>query len=180
MSWKKFLDVNRILAFTALFISILTFIIFVRQTNIMDQQSHLSVLPYLILEYNTSKPDTLITIDLVNQGVGPAIISRRAFQYKGKAYEMEFRDFLIENIPEMRDIRILSSATLEYGYAVPAGGKRELLAVGGDSTSYYKFQEIRGGLISGKEFNYDLRYESIYGDTWSLKLGSAKPIPVDN
>ena len=180
MSWKNSFDVNRILAITALFISILTFVIFVRQTNIMDQQSHLSVLPYLILEYNTSEPDSLITINLVNQGVGPAIISRRVFEHKGKVYEMEFSDFLMEQIPEMREIRIVSSSTLENGYAIPAGGKREILAVGGNSESFYKFQEVMAGLIGGQDFNYDLRYESIYGDTWSLQKGSTKPIEVED
>ena len=179
MAWKNSFDVNRILAFTALFISILTFIIFVRQTNIMDQQSHLSVLPYLILEYNTSEPDTLITVNLVNQGVGPAIISKRAFYYKEKTYEIEFRDFLEEQIPEMKNIRIISSATLENGFAIPAGGKREIIAVGGDSLSFYRFQELMVNLIGSEDFNYDLRYESIYGDTWSLQKGSVKPIVVE-
>ena len=146
----------------------------------MDQQSHLSVLPYLILEYNTSEPDTLITINLVNQGVGPAIIARRAFEYKGEAYELEFSEFLVNHIPEMKNIRIVSSSTLEEGYAIPAGGKREIIAVGGDSISYHRFREVMANLLGGSDFNYDLRYESIYGDTWALQRGTAKPIAIDD
>ena len=179
MGWKNFFDVNRLLAFTALFISMLTFIIFVRQTNIMDQQSRLSVLPYLILEYNTNEPDSLVSIHLVNHGVGPAIISKRAFEYNSKTHEMDFRDFLTDQLPEMKDVRIISSATLESGFAIPAGGAREIISVGGETYSYNKFREIMAELVAREDFNYDIRFQSIYGDTWLLKKGSTKPVSIE-
>ena len=183
MSWlKRFfksLDVNRLMALTALFVSVLTLIIFVRQTNIMDEQSRHSIMPYVLIEYDTNEPDTLITIRLVNHGVGPAIISRRAFYYQGETYDQEFRDFLSDQIPEMDGIRILSSSTFTTGTAIPAGGSRLIIAVGGDMDSYLAFRSLMDGLLSGSDFNYDLRYESVYGDTWMLHGGSQKPVKLE-
>ena len=179
MNWRKILNINSLMAITALFVSVLTLVIFIRQTDIMEQQSRNSVMPYLILEWNSVEPDTLISIHIENHGVGPAIITKRAFHYKGNTYEMDFRDFLTQNIPEMKEVRIVSSASLENGFSIPAGGKREIITVGGDFKSYELFNEIMIHLIEGGHFNYDIRYESIYGETWMIQAGQHKPIPLE-
>ncbi len=176
----KKLDVNRLMALTALFVSVLTLVIFVRQTNIMDEQSRHSIMPYVLIEYDTNEPDTLITIRLVNHGVGPAIISKRAFFYKGNTYDQEFRDFLTEQIPEMDSIRIISSSTLMSGTAIPAGGSRLIIAVGGDVYSYQAFRTIMDNLLENSDFNYDMRYQSVYGDTWMIHGGTAIPVKIED
>ncbi len=167
---------NTLLALTALFVSIVTLVIFIRQTNIMDEQSRRSVMPYLIIEWNSSEADTLISIRLENHGIGPAIISRRTFFYQGETHDMEFNEFLLEYIPEMKDVRIISSSSVEPGFSIPAGDHREIITVGGNIESYQKFQKIMAHLTEGSDFNYDIRYESIYEDAWLLQGGRLKPI----
>ena len=178
MGLRKIWNMNTLLAITALFVSVMTLIIFIRQTNIMDQQSRHSVMPYLILEWNSNEADTLITIQIENHGVGPAVISKRTFYYQGETHDMEFRDFLSESIPEMEDVRVLSSASLEPGFSIAAGEHREIITVGGDLKSYRTFSEIMENLTENSDFNYDIRYESIYEDSWLLQGGRLKPIPL--
>ncbi|MBT8268432.1 MAG: hypothetical protein KJN59_04340, partial [Bacteroidia bacterium] len=63
MAGKKFLSTDKIVALTAMFIGVLTLIIFIRQTNIMDTQGRLSVMPYLLLETSNNGENRTFSID---------------------------------------------------------------------------------------------------------------------
>ena len=54
-----------------------------------------------------------------------------------------------------------------------------IIVVGGDMKSYLAFRSVMDGLLGGSDFNYDLRYESVYGDTWMLQGGTATPVKLE-
>ncbi len=174
MARKKFWSTDKIVAMTAIFISTLTLIIFIRQTNIIDTQSHLSVMPYLLLETSNNSENKTFSIDFVNHGVGPAIVESRKIYYRGKTYDMEFQDFLLDQFTEMDSIHIMNYTIVEPGFALVSGGTRNILRVGGDDYSYLTFLDIIQEL-NENDFEYELIYKSIYDDKWVIKASSNEP-----
>ncbi|NNK70638.1 MAG: hypothetical protein HKO96_09180 [Flavobacteriaceae bacterium] len=174
MAGKKFLSTDKIVALTAMFIGVLTLIIFIRQTNIMDTQGRLSVMPYLLLETSNNGENRTFSIDFVNHGVGPAIVVSRKIYYQGKTYDMEFHDFLKSQIKEMDSIHIMNHTTVQPGFALISGGSRNILRAGGDNYSYFAFLKVMQELDKN-DFEYELIYNSIYDDKWVVKASTNEP-----
>lgn len=178
MAKKKFWTVEKIVAFSAMFISVLTLYIFIRQTNLIETQNHLSTMPYLLFDVSKNGEKNLFSIDLVNYGVGPTIIENKRIFYKGESYEMGIVEFLQKNILGMeRDsINVISSSTIRSGIAIPANGRRNIVTIGGDEKSYQGFLKIFQE-IQSEEFNYQIEYKSIYDDHW--RIASKNNIPEE-
>lgn len=161
-----------------MFISLLTLFIFIKQTNIIERQSRLSALPYLMVETSNNSEDNTFEIEIVNHGVGPAIIEKRVIIYQGKEYNMEFQDFLRQYIPEMDSVNITSSSTVQIGLSIPAGRSREILKVGGGQKSYTTFLKIMQELQEENSvFDYEIQYRSIYEERW--EIGSRSDVPIE-
>ena len=73
----KFWTSDKIVSFVAIIVSVFSLFIFVKQTNIIEEQNHLSVMPYLMLETANNGQDATFSIHIMNYGVGPAIIKKR-------------------------------------------------------------------------------------------------------
>lgn len=104
----KKIKTDRILGISAMIISLLTLVIFIYQTNIMREQSKLSVKPRLDFTTNYSHKDSLVIIKEVieNKGLGPAIIDSIYFEFKGEAFAVDIESFLEKKLPKL----------LEFGY----------------------------------------------------------------
>ena len=178
MAKRKFWSTDKIVAMTAMFISIMTLIIFIRQTNIMDTQSHLSVMPYLLLDRSNNGKNKTVSVDFVNHGVGPAIVESRKIYYKGKTYDMEFHDFLKAEFKEMDSVHIMNYTTIQPGFALISGGRRNILKVGGDDRGYQTFLRVLEELYAN-DFEYELIYKSIYEDRWVVKASTNEPESLD-
>lgn len=178
MAKKKFWTSDKIVGFSAMFISLLTLFIFIRQTNIIEKQSHLSVLPYLMMETSNNSELGRFSIDIENYGVGPAFIERRVILYKNELYEMELVDFLKQNIPEMDSVVTINYSSLQRGLAISAGNKRNILTVGGGAKSYTTFLKIMDEILKDG-FNYRIEYKSIYEDRWSISGDTDVPTPIE-
>ncbi len=178
MAKKKFWTTDKIVGFTALFISILTLYIFIRQTNIIETQSHLSVMPYLLLEITENNHGNTFELDLENYGVGPAIIENASIHYNDSTYKSQFQEFLRAHVQGMDSVQILNHSTLEEGRAIPAGGSINLITVGGSEQSYTTFLQIMQELKQKKNgFDFDIQYKSIYEDQWQITLNSQSSSP---
>jgi len=171
---KKFWTSDKLVALSALCISLLTLVIFIRQTNIMEKQSHLSAMPYLMIEGSDQGLDKMYILDLVNHGVGPAIIVDRKITYKGKEYDLEFDEFLREHVEGMDSVKIISNSTVHRGLALPAGSSRTVIKVGGGAKSYNNFMKVLEKL-STPEFDYKISYKSIYNDHWYIDARDTEP-----
>jgi hypothetical protein len=172
---KKFWTSDKIVSVVALAISLFTLYIFVRQTNIIEEQSRRSVMPYLMLESANNSEDQTFSISIVNYGVGPAIVESRQINYKNKVYDMEFFEFLREQIPEMEGVNFINTTTLQVGVAIPASSERNVIVVGGDTTSFRKFVRIIQNLTE-ENFYYEIKYKSIYDERW--KISSKEQVPI--
>ncbi|MEM7187778.1 MAG: hypothetical protein AAF466_14095, partial [Bacteroidota bacterium] len=175
---RKFWTADKIVGLSAMFISLMTLVIFIRQTNIIEEQSHLSVLPYLMMETSNDSELGRFKIDIENQGVGPAIIESRVILYKNELFDMEFADFLKQNIPAMDSVETINVSTLQQGLAISAGAKRNVLTVGGSRESYLQFLQIMQQLDE-EGFDYRIQYRSIYNDSWTISSDTDVPTPVD-
>ena len=181
MKWKRprlnsrFWNSDKLFGLTAMIISLVTLIIFVKQTNIMDNQTRLSVLPYLMIEQSTNSEAHRIQLSLVNHGVGPAIIESRKIRYKGKEYDQDFYTFLTESVPELDSIEPFNWSNVYKGLAIPANGRITMVAVGNDPQEFQQFMQIIGKLQSDSSFYFEVVYKSIYGDKWKLSSDSEVP-----
>lgn len=164
---KRFWTSDKIVSLVALGISLLTLYIFVRQTNIIEEQSKRSVMPYLMLDSSNNGEKGTYSIDVVNYGVGPAIVESRVIYYQGKSYDMELHDFLHQQIPEMDSVHLVNFTTFQVGVAVPANSSRNMLIAGGDEVSYHTFLKILQKLTDN-DFNYEIKYKSIYDEHWMI------------
>lgn len=174
---KKFWTSDKMVSLAAMFVSLLTLFIFIRQTNIIETQNHLSVMPYLMVESSKNAELYTFALDLENYGVGPAIIEERLIFYDGKEYNMEFEPFLRANVPEMDSVVTVNHSTIQIGLALPAQGKRNIITIGGGKRSYQTFVQIIMRLQS-KGLNYRIRYKSIYNDHWEINSENDVPIAL--
>ena len=177
MAKKKFWTSDKLVALTALFISLLSLFIFIRQTNIIEKQSHLSVLPYLMIDASNNGLAKEFSLQLVNHGVGPAIIENKKIVYKGKEYDLEFHDFLKKHVPGMDSVKIIGDATVHKGLALPAGASRTILKIGGGERSYRDFLKVLQSL-EPPQFNYEIHFKSIYNDHWKIDAFGSEPMYV--
>ena len=164
---KKFWTSDKLVALVAIIISLLTLIIFVRQTNIIEKQSRLSAMPYLMISTSEVGAENKYSFKLINYGVGPAILDSTVIYYKGKTFDQEFVDFLKSEIKAMDSVPVLNHATLGRGHAIPAGGERNILTVGGNEKAFTTFFKVLEEVYSN-DFNFEIYYRSIYDDKWRI------------
>ena len=176
MSRNKFsLNSDRLFGLTAMLVSLVTLIIFVRQTNIMDVQSRMSVLPYLIVEQSTSSSYNTMQFNLANHGVGPAIIESRRIVYNGKGYDQDLFEFMTQSIPKLSDIEPYNWSNIYKGQAIPSNGKVTMIAVGQNPEDYTKFATAIDKLLNSNGFYLEIVYRSIYGDRWKITNKNEAP-----
>ncbi|WP_143542357.1 hypothetical protein [Robiginitalea sediminis] len=173
----SFWTTDKIVSLVAMGISLLTLVIFVRQTDIIEQQSHLSVMPYLRLEMSNDNQNHFTKMELFNYGVGPAIIESRELYYKGQWLDMEFADFFRSKVPEMQEITLVANANLAPGQAIPSGGTRLLLQMC-DTQECHRRLFIAMQALQEGDFDYRIRYRSIYGDRWEIRSGQSEPLAL--
>jgi len=111
---------DRLLGLSAMLISLLTLIIFMYQTSIINEQSRLSVKPMLAFNSIQSiSSDSVISFSqiLKNKGLGPAIISKSKIIYKEKEYQLDFEAFFNKVYPKIEDYGelITVNSVLEKG-----------------------------------------------------------------
>lgn len=184
MSKKQF-NTDRILGISAMLISLLTLIIFIYQTNIMREQSKLSVKPRLDFTTNFGGNDSLITIQEVveNKGLGPAIIDSIYFNYKGEHYAIDVEEFLNGQLSKVLEIGYMSqSATMSRGTTISPGEERPIYTY---VVRRDKLQEVMAYLEVEDEnenpFPIEVIYTSIYEDEfWKMDNNDInQPLKLD-
>ncbi len=164
---KKFWTSDKLVGLVAILISLITLIIFVRQTNIIERQSRLSVMPYLMISKSEVGSENKHSFELINYGVGPAIIDSSLIFYKEKIHHKEFIDFLQAEIKTMDSIPVLNRSQISKGLAIPAGGGRNFLTIGGNQKAYDAFLDVWDELVDNG-FYFEIYYRSIYNDQWRI------------
>ena len=171
------------LSISAIFISFLTLIIFIYQTNLLSKQNSLSILPYLELSTSNNSGDHKFIISLENHGVGPAIIESVTMKYKGETYDLadyenELFTFFASIEPALDSIVDVSFATIDKGLAIPANTEYNVLTVRNSMKDYELMVQTLTRFLS-EGLDYEIVYKSIQNERWIIHVNSEGPESLD-
>jgi hypothetical protein len=140
----------------AILINIITVVVYIYQTNIMQSQKQASVWPYV--EWSSSYIQGKgFNLSVSNNGIGPALIKDISIFVDGK--KQENLDSLLSQLIDTTYFPHIKG-NLEKR-VIPAGKKIILL-----QSSDYKWSELLYVSFQKKNFKMEIRYESIYQDKW--------------
>ncbi|WP_350284337.1 hypothetical protein [uncultured Croceitalea sp.] len=179
MKLKK-IKTDRILGVSAMLISLLTLVIFIYQTNIMRDQSKLSVKPRLDFTTNQGGNDSIVTFQQVleNKGLGPAIIDSIYFKYDGKNIPLESKKLLETYFPKLLTYGHLSQyAVLGKGTTLTPEEERSIFTY---ELPVSNLDSVFGYLKINPEddapFPVEVIYTSIYEDElWMVNSDESQP-----
>ncbi|TVQ19418.1 MAG: hypothetical protein EA361_00780 [Bacteroidetes bacterium] len=153
---KQLIKPEMLIAAFAILISISTLIVYIYQSNLMKQQQKMSVWPYL--NYGPSWGQDYFIVDLINKGIGPAIIENVTITFDGK--EIEGIEGIMKLVPD--SIRgSYSFSTIPPGLVIMAGEALTLLNVTEPTVVAYLMDNILND-----KFHMEVCYSSVYGDSW--------------
>lgn len=144
------------IAVFAIFISLSTLFVYIYQSNLMKQQQRMSVWPYL--SFGPSWGYDYFRLNLVNKGIGPAIVKSFEMSYDGKALGNIHELMLL--VPDSLKSEYLYS-TVWPGMVIMAGEEVNMFKVTDPGTVKY----IVENLLNDK-MDISICYASVYGDTW--------------
>ncbi len=176
---------NRIVSFSAILISLLTLIIFIYQTNIMHQQSRLSVKPRLLFSSAMRfDEDTLLvySISLDNKGIGPAIIDSSYVNYNGIKHYNDWERFFKDAVPALLEYgEFISYANLSIGGTLSADEEVVLFTYRCPVSQYPKVLEYLEFSEDENDLPLDMTvyYHSIYEDDKWVVSSNDVPKRID-
>ena len=181
MKKKIAINPDRAIGFAAILISLLTLFIFLYQTNLLKEQSRLSVRPRLSFSKNINQSitvddsdstnSTVISISLTirNNGLGPAIIESNRIIDKGNSYNIiSFFDIVY---PKLREYGVFTQiAELEVGEAIPASKSVHIFTYQYDLINESKINNYLN-ITESYELPFDIfiEYSSMYEEKWCIR-----------
>ena len=178
---KKNWNTDRILGLSAMTISLLTLIIFIYQTNIMRKQSRLSVTPRLsfLQQEITNDSSYIYRNNMVNKGLGPAIIESVTIIYEGERINLRFSDFFEKYFPRYKEFVSMESDTkLSRGSTLTAGETVNFFTIAAPIKTVKAFQEYMQVKDDNLPFDIEVIYRSIYKERWEVYMLSEEPIEL--
>lgn len=169
---------------TAIFISLMTLIIFIYQTRIIREQSRLSVTPRISFKTELMFQDSIASFSTIveNKGIGPGIIESIRIIYEGKVHQLNFRTFFDEAYPKLKSLgKLRHTSSLSEGSALAANESKVLFAYEYDVE---KIPEIMGYLNVQEDdnlpFEIEIEYSSIYKEKWKVSTDDeGHPLRID-
>lgn len=169
-----FWTTDKIIGLSALFISLLTLVVFIYQTEIMREQQHLSVLPYLTLENHYFGTENYKFV-LKNSGIGPAIVKAVRVKDSLGVHDTDLYTYLKANYKEIDSIQNLAHSDIVYGMLLPAGEHLDHILLQNTPGSWQKLEALVQK-INTKYLEFEIEYESIYGERWIIKMNTYEPV----
>lgn len=140
----------------AIAISISTLFVYIYQSNLMKTQQKMSVWPHLT--FGPSWGDDDLSLNLINKGIGPALIHEVHLALDGERLGgiQQIMDALPDSL-----FRTFSYSSLWGGQVIMASEQITFLRV----TEAGATQYLRNALESGR-LRMEICYCSVYGDCW--------------
>lgn len=161
MKKKPFWSAEKILAVSAIFISVSTLFTILYQTNLMRKQQYASVLPYLEV-WNSGLSRTSYNLVVVNNGIGPAFIDDIRVVFDGKEYPGDPMKFYLAHIIKEDTIRHFHFSYLSKGRLIPPGERIEMMGVDDSRENAKKLKDWFGG----DKAKVEIEFSSVYGEKW--------------
>lgn len=168
---NKFWTGEKLLSFSAVFISVLTLIVFLYQTSLIRKQQYASAFPYVSLgHHGWDSKNYRFVID--NGGVGPAIITKVTIEdNKGNIYH---------DVVNYIDANITDEDSIEYFFANISPGRllseKDYVEVIGVGDGKLSTADHLGKLLNPDKVKIEIEYESIYGETWVASNAADYPL----
>jgi len=163
---------DKILTFTALFISCLALTVSIVQTRIMQKQSHAAVWPRL--GSGASWGEDYFDFAVTNQGVGPAIVNDIEFQFRDSTFS--YISGMVNHIMRLEKEETGQKVQMSYGYSDITEGR---VIKAAETIEVYKANDSTSVNLAKKYFqdiDVKIDYCSIYEKCWSMKRDDIKEI----
>ena len=163
---------DKILTFSAIFISVLALVVSIFQTRIMQKQSKAAVWPSLSNGQSYGPAHYIYTVN--NDGVGPALIKKVTFNYKGTKFKRTNK--LIDYLAELETKETKQSMRLNYEYANIHEGR---VLRPEQEVKVFNAQDSIGVYLGFKYLNETeifIEYCSIYDECWLMHNDTIKAL----
>ncbi|WP_421830457.1 hypothetical protein [Larkinella sp.] len=173
---KKSINIELLLGLSATFLSVAALIVSIFQTRIAREQQQASVWPYV--QVTSNHLDNNFELLLKNNGVGPALIKKVEFSYRGKSESSHTR--LLNHIVNTETLQDSVRKAGRFWNAVVPGD----VVKAGDQIELYKavnsgyLAEFLGQVTGDSTFQFRITYSDVYGKCWLLDRG--KVIQLDD
>ena len=162
------LSTDRLLAFSAVFLSLAALVVAIFQTAILREQQRASAWPHLQL--GTSMIDGAYAMTLGNNGVGPAIVREVDIDFDGRDYA---------SLKAVFDAEIRGASaidTLDYGHYYWDVETGDVLAIQQEIDLFRVVNapaaaETVAEAFADPRFRFAIRYADVYGNEWLLRDG---------
>ena len=172
----KFWNSEKIVSIIAIIIGVGSLIVVTYQTNLIRNQTELiqreqriSVMPYLRFGFRTINPERVETY-LVNSGLGPALIKEVKIHTEEKDYEIDLAAFFTGSY-DYNGVYLTLNA-IEIGDLIPAGSDITLIGANPKDSAFTEFIT----LFELEKAVFEITYASLYGEKWLLS--SLENVPV--
>jgi len=152
----KKIDNGVIIGLTAIIINLITVFVYMRQTNLMQQQQHAAVWPYI--EWKTTYNQNIgFKLMISNNGIGPALITNMRIKLNDEVQPN--LDSLFSELIGTKKFPHL--ATNIQKKVLPANASINLI-----ETTDPKWSELLFIACQKNNLEIEICYESIYKDKW--------------
>ena len=154
---KKRINNGVIIGLIAIFINLVTVFVYIYQTNLMREQQHSSVWPYIEWKTVYNQNDGF-KLNLSNNGIGPALITSKTIRLNG------------EEQPNLDALFIKLIGTSKFPHTSDNIQKKVLPAnasINIFKTTDPKWSELLNIAFQENKFEMEICYESIYKDKWT-------------
>lgn len=163
-----------------MFISLLTLIVFIYQTNLIRQQQFMSVYPHLMMG-NFGSNSVAYQYVLSNEGIGPAIITNISIKDKDHIYS-DLTTYVNSQLTESDSVWYYNT-DLNVGQLIPAGTQITLFGLqnveqtnklnlpANTIKAAIKMREV----LNKEDLLISIEYKSIYEEKWSINNLETSP-----
>lgn len=145
-----------LIAVLAVLVSFSTLFVYIYQSNLMKQQQKMSVWPYLT--HGLSWGGDYLTINLLNKGIGPALV--KSVSIRDGDNELEGMQNIMDLVPDTLQTGF-NYSSIYPGLVLMAGEELRVFHVTDTDVSRYLLN-----LITDNRLTLEICYESVYGDSW--------------
>ena len=172
------ISTDRIIGFSAMFISLISLVFFILQTQMMSKQNRLSVMPRLSFTQSQGDNNNGFTLGLIleNKGLGPAIIESSAILFGEERYELNFSTFIDEELVQIDTLlHKQSTSSIIEGSTILPREEVQLFLIELPLEKVPTLMEH----VSAIEDSIDVEviYTSIYEERWLIRWSSDPEIP---
>jgi hypothetical protein len=171
---QKSFRVNKsiVISGVAVFISICALVITVIHIQLETSQLKSSVWPRLALKQNSNQEgDSAFSFSIENKGVGPAIIKKQEFGYKGKNYPNFYeviKAIMPDSIKSLQYVEDIKTKVFVQEDVLKAGENHIILKLPENPILTNWISSAQNEIFSDPAFIFRITYSDIYGNCWML------------